>query len=90
VNVGYYITSECLDWKFPLRLLTRRGQYYPESVQYCFDICKLTVEFFEHLFGTPYPFSKLDLVLVPMVRYTAMECAGCIVFQEGMMAAQRF
>ena len=48
-----------------------------------------TIDFFEHIFGQPYPFSKLDLVLCPMVRYSAMESAGCIVFSENMMGAQR-
>ena len=53
------------------------------------DICKQTILFFEHIFGHAYPFSKLDLVLCPMVRYYAMECAACIVFSENMMASQR-
>ena len=52
-----------------------------------FQICMATIDFFETIFGKPYPFSKLDLVLVPMVRYTAMECAGCIVFTENTMGS---
>ena len=50
-----------------------------------FRYCVATIEFYEHIFGFEYPFTKLDLVLCPMVRYTAMECAGCIVFAENMI-----
>lgn len=90
VNVGSYVVKECEDSQVPIKLATRRGQYYEESVAHCFEICKAAVAFYEHIFACPYPFSKLDLVLVPMVRYTAMECAGCIVYGESMIGAQNW
>ena len=87
LNVGHFMVKEYHDYKFPIKLLTRRGQQDPESTNLCFEICKATIDFYEVIFGQPYPFSKLDLVLCPMVRYTAMECAGCIVFTENMMGS---
>lgn len=92
VNVGHYNQTHCGDGypKLPISLLTRTStSVHQDSIQHCFDICKSTIDFFEHIFGKPYPFSKLDLVLCPMVRYTAMECAGCIVFTENMLGGQR-
>lgn len=88
--MGSYVVKECEDSPVPIKLATRRGQYYEESVAHCFEICKAAVAFYEHIFACPYPFSKLDLVLVPMVRYTAMECAGCIVYGESMIGAQNW
>jgi len=32
-----------------------------------------------------FPFPKLDHVICPDVRYTAMESAGCITYQEATM-----
>ena len=90
LNVGHYIVTNCEDYRYPIRLLTRRGQSHVESINLCFDICKKTIDFFEHIFGQVYPFQKLDLVLCPMVRYTAMESVGCIVFSENMMGSQRY
>ena len=87
MNVGAYLVSKCEDYRYPIRLLSRRGQSQPESISLCFELCKKTIDFFEHIFGKTYPFEKLDLVLCPMVRYTAMESAGCIVFTENMMAS---
>ena len=86
LNVGHFTVTVDEDFKFPIRLLTRRGQHYAESVNLCIDICKRTILFFEHIFGHAYPFTKLDLVLAPMVRYSAMESAACIVFSESLMA----
>ena len=89
LNVGYYIVKECEDYRIPMRIIVRKGQHQPESINYCFSLIKKTVDFYEHIFGQPYPFSKLDFVCCPMVRYSAMESAGCIVCGESMMATKR-
>ena len=42
-----------------------------------------TIKFYENeLFGIKYPFEKLDHVICPDVRYSAMESAGCITYSE--------
>jgi aminopeptidase N len=42
-----------------------------------------TIKFYENeLFGMKYPFEKLDHVICPDVRYSAMESAGCITYSE--------
>lgn len=42
----------------------------------------------EELFGMPYPFEKLDHVICPDVRYSAMESAGCITYSENSLSSK--
>ena len=79
--------TESDQMRIPMRVLTRQGHHNQESISLVFEICHLAILFFENIFGHPYPFTKLDLVLVPLVRYSAMECAACVVFGESMMAS---
>ena len=47
------------------------------------DLVENTIVFYENeLFGTKFPFPKLDHILCPDVRYAAMESAGCITYSE--------
>lgn len=47
------------------------------------NLVENTIVFYEEeLFGTKFPFPKLDHVLCPDVRYAAMESAGCITYSE--------
>jgi len=40
-----------------------------------------SIKFYEdELFGVKFPFPKLDHVICPDVRFTAMESAGCITY----------
>ena len=41
-----------------------------------------TIKFYEDIFGFGFPFRKLDHVICPDVRYSAMESAGCITYAE--------
>jgi len=41
-----------------------------------------TITFYQEIFGFPFPFRKLDHVICPDVRYSAMESAGCITYAE--------
>ena len=49
-------------------------------------LAEKTVKFYEEKFGMAYPFSKLDHVICPDVRYAAMESAGCITYSEGALS----
>ena len=48
-----------------------------------------TIKFYEEKFDFKYPFSKLDHVVCPDVRYAAMESAGCITYQEGTLSSKQ-
>lgn len=59
------------------------------SPQLIHEVTLKGIDFFENLFGTDYPFSKLDMVVVPNVRYAGMESAACIVFSESFVVTVR-
>ena len=46
------------------------------------------IKVYQELFQCAYPFTKLDLILVPNVRYGGMECAACIVCNESSINLQ--
>jgi len=48
-----------------------------------------TIKFYEEIFGVKFPFAKLDHVLCPDVRYTAMESAGCVTYSEVTLSNKR-
>lgn len=49
-------------------------------------LAEKTIKYYEENFDFKYPFSKLDHVLCPDVRYAAMESAGCITYSEGSLS----
>jgi len=51
-------------------------------------LAEKTIKFYEEKFDFKYPFSKLDHVVCPDVRYAAMESAGCITYQEGTLSSK--
>jgi aminopeptidase N len=46
------------------------------------DITRRGFEFYQELFGMPYPFGKYDQLLVPEFNMGAMENAGCVTLKE--------
>src|ERR1700712_923307 len=52
------------------------------DADYVFDITKKGFEFFERIFGVPYPFDKYDQLFVPEYNAGAMENAGAVTFTE--------
>ena len=57
--------------------------------EFIHKITSKTIKFYENIFGTSFPFSKLDQVVCPTVRYAGMESAGCIVYSESFFAVKR-
>ncbi len=66
----------------PLGVFCRRslGQYMDPD--YIFEKTKQGFDFFENLFGVPYPFEKYDQLWVPDFNAGAMENAGAVTFTE--------
>ncbi|GAB4083828.1 aminopeptidase N [Myceligenerans cantabricum] len=52
------------------------------DADYIFETTRKGFEFYENLFGVPYPFTKYDQLFVPEYNMGAMENAGCITFTE--------
>ena len=66
----------------PLGVFCRKslGQYMDPD--YIFEKTKQGFDFFENLFGVPYPFEKYDQLWVPDFNAGAMENAGAVTFTE--------
>ena len=66
----------------PLGVFCRKslGQYM--DPEYIFEKTKQGFDFFENLFGVPYPFEKYDQLWVPDFNAGAMENAGAVTFTE--------
>ncbi|MBO0609191.1 aminopeptidase N [Myceligenerans salitolerans] len=52
------------------------------DADYIFETTRKGFEFYENLFGVPYPFTKYDQLFVPEYNMGAMENAGCVTFTE--------
>ncbi|GAA4390291.1 aminopeptidase N [Brevibacterium sp. NPDC049920] len=53
------------------------------------DITRAGFEFYERIFGTPYPFEKYDQLFVPEFNAGAMENAGAVTFLENYVFRSR-
>lgn len=67
----------------PVRLIAPEG--LATRGAFVLSIASELVELFTRRFGTPYPYSKLDLVAVPAFSAGAMENAGLITFREELL-----
>ena len=54
--------------------MRKRDAYY--------HVTKCGIDFYEGLFSTPYPFSKLDQVFIPDYNMGAMENVGCVIYRD--------
>ena len=50
-----------------------------------FKVTQTGINFYEKLFGQPYPFGKYDQVFVPEHNYGAMENVGCVTYNEAYL-----
>ncbi|HET6824723.1 MAG TPA: aminopeptidase N [Amnibacterium sp.] len=66
----------------PLGAFARASLFPHLDADYVFDITKKGFEFFERIFGVPYPFDKYDQLFVPEYNAGAMENAGAVTFAE--------
>ncbi|GAA1854255.1 aminopeptidase N [Myceligenerans crystallogenes] len=68
--------------EIPLGAFCRASLAEHFDADYIFDTTRRGFEFFENLFGVPYPFTKYDQLFVPEYNMGAMENAGCVTFTE--------
>lgn len=56
------------------------------------ELRRITEVCFDHytgIFDEPFPFDSYDQVFVPELNWGAMECPGCVTFNESMLPRQR-
>ncbi len=70
----------------PRRIFVRPGRRQALDTAKLFDLEQRAVAWLEDYFATPYPFSKLDQVLIPSFPYGGMEHAGAIFYREDSLA----
>jgi aminopeptidase N len=75
-------THEGTAARIPLRVFCRRSLAEHLDAADIFLVTKQGFEFFETLFGRPYPFGKYDQLFVPEFNAGAMENAGAVTFLE--------
>ena len=79
---------ECIPcpykFKIPMKIFCRRSllQYTQKVANEWFCVTDRGIDFYEKIFQTPYPFSKLDQVFVADYNMGAMENVGCILYHE--------
>ncbi len=60
----------------------RRPAVWKHNAKYAMEVSKQSIRNYQKLFDVPFPFSKLDQVMAPDMKYGGMENAGCIVYAE--------
>jgi aminopeptidase N len=66
----------------PLAIYSRKSLTEYVDSHYIFDITRKGFEYYEEIFGFPYPFDKYDQLFVPEFNAGAMENAGAVTFVE--------
>ena len=80
-------TSSIRDVAVPLRGVAAKGK--GEKMKFALENTQAIVEALERFFGTPYPYSKLDLIAAPDFGFGAMENAGAIVYREDLLLMEK-
>lgn len=83
---GPYVKFESTEpYHIPQRIFCRKSiaKYVEKIVKTWFTVAKRGLEFYEDMFGTPYPFGKIDHVFVADYNMGAMENVGCILYTDG-------
>ena len=71
----------------PIRMIVPRGQ--ASEARYAVETTGQILALLEKYFGTPYPYAKLDNLVIPQtVRFGAMENAGLITCNERILLAK--
>jgi len=70
--------------KTPLRVIVPRGK--AKEASYAATAIPQLLKLLENYFGIPYPYEKLDSVVMPISNF-AMENAGLITYEENMLLA---
>lgn len=50
--------------------------------QFCLDVASRCLDFYQDIFGIPYPLTKSDLLAIPDFAAGAMENWGCVTYRE--------
>ncbi len=72
-----------------LRIFVRPSKREHLEAERVFAMHRAALAWLGDYFGTPYPFAKLDLVLVPGFPYGGMEHAGAIFYRESAVVFER-
>jgi aminopeptidase N len=57
-------------------------KYVANIAEDWFRVTRAGIKYYEKLFGTKYPFGKLDQVFAPDFQHGAMENVGCITYRD--------
>lgn len=75
------------DFRYPLRLMTRKSQEDKADPDVWFQITRQGFDYFEQYFDIPYPYRKFDQLLVPDFYTGAMENVAAVTYHENMMSS---
>lgn len=73
----------------PLRVSLRRSQRRFAEIERLFEMHRNALARLDEWFGIPYPFGKLEFVLLPGFPYGGMEHAGAIFYRESALVFER-
>ncbi len=83
---GPHLQVPGIDGTAPMRMLLRSSQQKIVDPAALFTLHQQGLKWLADAFGVPYPFGKLDFVLVPGFPYGGMEHAGAIFYRETALA----
>ena len=73
--------------KTPIRIIVPKGK--ASRARYAAETSGPILEIVENYFGMPFPFAKLDQLVIPQtVTFSAMENAGLVTWSESVLLAQ--
>ena len=75
---------DIVNYRVPLRIFSRKSikKYAEKAKDVYYHVTKCGIDFYEELFSTAYPFSKLDQVFIPDYNMGAMENVGCVIYRD--------
>lgn len=61
------------------------SQFVKPELDNMFEFNKAGIEFYDKLFGYPYPYSKMDMIFCPEFAWSAMEYPGAVTYSEKLV-----